>query len=78
MMHDLPISSRVTSLALGQSYDCPSASDVTLEDMGKTDRYHTTTDDPCAYFTGYTVAGVRMVQSQATGATCLLYKVSYG
>ena len=26
---------RVTSLALGQSYDCPSASEVTLKDMGK-------------------------------------------
>ena len=29
------ISFRVTSLALGQSYDCPSASEVTLKDMGK-------------------------------------------
>ena len=27
----------VTSLALGQSYDCPSASEVTLKDMGKID-----------------------------------------
>ena len=27
-----PISCRVTSLALGQSYDCPSASEVTLKD----------------------------------------------
>ena len=32
----LPISFRVTSLALGQSY-CPSASEVTLKDMGKID-----------------------------------------
>ena len=31
----LPLSFRVTSLALGQSYDCPSASNVTLEDMAK-------------------------------------------
>ena len=31
----LPISFRVTSLALGQSYDCPSASEVNLKDMGK-------------------------------------------
>ena len=30
----LPISFRVTSLALGQSCDCPSASEVTLKDMG--------------------------------------------
>ena len=29
------LSSRVTSLALGQSYDCPSASEVTLEDRDK-------------------------------------------
>ena len=31
----LPISFRVTLLALGQSYDCPSASEATLKDMGK-------------------------------------------
>ena len=32
---------RVTSLAVGQSYDCPSASEVTLKDMGKIDRWQT-------------------------------------
>ena len=31
----LTIFFRVTSLPLGQSYDCPSASDVTLNDIGK-------------------------------------------
>ena len=31
----LSISFRVTSLALGQSYDCPSTSEATLEDRGK-------------------------------------------
>ena len=31
----LPISLRVTSLALGQSYDCPSAREVTLKDIVK-------------------------------------------
>ena len=31
----LPISFGVASLALGQSYDCPSASEKTLKDMGK-------------------------------------------
>ena len=31
----LPISFRVTSLALGQSYDCPSAIEATLKDMGR-------------------------------------------
>ena len=30
-----PISFRITSMALGQSYDCPSASEVILKDMGK-------------------------------------------
>ena len=34
MMH-LPIFFRVTSLALGQSYDCPSASEGTLRNRGK-------------------------------------------
>ena len=36
----LPIFFSVTSLALGQSYDCPSASEVTLKDMGKINLYH--------------------------------------
>ena len=31
----LPISFRVTSLALGHSHDCPSAREVNLKDMGK-------------------------------------------
>ena len=31
----LSISFRLTSLALGQSYDCPSVSEVTLKNMGK-------------------------------------------
>ena len=31
----LPISFRVASVALGQAYDCPSASEATLKDMGK-------------------------------------------
>ena len=30
----LLMSLRVASLTLGQSYDCPSASEVTLKDMG--------------------------------------------
>ena len=34
-MSNSPIFSRVTSLALGQSYDCPSASEAILKDMGK-------------------------------------------
>ena len=29
----LPISFKITTLALGQSYDCPSASEVTLKDL---------------------------------------------
>ena len=38
-----PISFRVTSLALGQSYDCPNASEVTLKDMDDMDNCQTTT-----------------------------------
>ena len=46
----LLISFRVTSLALGQSYDCPSASEVTLKDMDTINLYQTTTKQkPCAY-----------------------------
>ena len=41
---NLSISFRVTSLALGQSYDCPSASKVTLQDMHKINHYLTTTE----------------------------------
>ena len=40
-MIDLPISFKVASLALGQSYDCPSAREVTLNAMGKEANYLT-------------------------------------
>ena len=40
-MMPLLISFRVASLALGQSYDCPSASEVTLKDMSKIRHYLT-------------------------------------
>ena len=39
----LPLSFRVASLALGQSLDCPSASEVTLKNMGTINWYQTTT-----------------------------------
>ena len=39
----LPIYVRVTSLTLGQPLDCPSASEVILNDMGKIDWYQTAT-----------------------------------
>ena len=47
----LPIFFRVASLALGQSYDCPSASEVTLRDMRKINPYQTITKQgiPCVY-----------------------------
>ena len=38
----LPIFFRVSSLAPGQSYDCPSACEVTLNNMGKVGWYQTT------------------------------------
>ena len=63
---DFPISIRLTSLALWQSNDCPSASKATLMNMDKpscelimNDCVTTTkqsTTKPCAYFFGYTVA----------------------
>ena len=60
---DFPISIRLTSLALWQSSDCPSASKATLMNMDKyfiimNDCITTTkqsTTEPCAYFLGYTV-----------------------
>ena len=39
----LPISSRITTLALRQSVGCPSASDATLKDIGNLSLYLTTT-----------------------------------
>ena len=38
----LPISFRVTPLALGQSHDCPSANESTLKDIGENHYYQTT------------------------------------
>ena len=62
---DFPISIRLTSLALWQSNDCPSASKATLMNMDKYfmwihyERLHNhnkqSTTKPCAYFVGYTV-----------------------
>ena len=63
---DFPISIRLTSLALWQPNDCPSASKATLMNMDKylkcefimNDCITTTkqsTTKPCAYFLGYTV-----------------------
>ena len=62
----LPIFFRVTSPALGQSYDCPSAREATLKDMGKIDHNNPLKIDNlittihnkayqkwCAYFMGY-------------------------
>ena len=69
---DFPISTRLTSLALWQSNDCPSASKATLMNMDKyfmwihymNDCITTTkqsTTKPCAYFLAYTVI-LEMVQ----------------
>ena len=63
---DFPISIRLTSLALWQSNDCPSASKATLINMDKYfmwihyERLHSHNkakhNKPCAYFLGYTVS----------------------
>ena len=62
---DFRISIRLTSLALWQSNDCPSASKATLMNMDRSfmwihyERLHNhnkaSTTKPCAYFLGYTV-----------------------
>ena len=38
-MSNIPISFRIASLALGKSYNCPSASEAILKDMGNIDKY---------------------------------------
>ena len=43
ILESLPIFIRVGSLAQGQSYDCPSASEATLKNRGKMNQYQTTT-----------------------------------
>ena len=52
----LPIFFRVASLALGQLYDCPSACEVTLKDIGRISCCLTTSKcELCAYCMGCTV-----------------------
>ena len=54
MIH-VPISIRVASLALGQSNDCPRASETTLKDMSKFNLHMTTIVCAiCAHFVGST------------------------
>ena len=69
---DFPKSIRLTSLALWQSSDCPSASKATLMNMDKylmwihyerlRNHNKQSTTKPCAYFLGYTVTGSSTVQ----------------
>ena len=58
-MKYLSIFIRVALLALGQSLDCHSASEVSLMDMGKSvnvqPQQSTANQKPCAYFLGYTL-----------------------
>ena len=64
-MKYLSIFIRVALLALGQSLDCHSASEVSLMDMGKSvnvlPQQSTANQKPCAYFLGYTVTAVTAV-----------------
>ena len=71
---DFPISIRLTSLALWQSDDCPSASKATLMNMDKYfiwihyERLHNhkkqSTTKACAYFLGYTVHQLLQISEQ--------------
>ena len=69
----LPIFFRVTSLALGQSWDCPSASEVTLKDMGKINLYLTTREHKKLQ-TLYIIPGIYNVSdtSQTSQAVCFI------
>ena len=68
-----PLSCRVTWLALGQSYDCPSASEVTLKHMGNyiiwMRKNSTTTNQsptkPCVYSMAQTVLYLKLQQCSA-------------
>ena len=74
---DFPISIRLTSLALWQSNDCPSASKATLMNMDKyfmwihCERLHNHNNakhnKSCAYFLGYTVGARRMLATNRCG-----------
>ena len=59
---------RVASLALGQSYDCPSASEATLKDMTKLAQYPTTTKHNQAW-TMYIILGMYCTQTQSPSYT---------
>ena len=65
-MKYLSIFIRVALLALGQSLDCHTASEVSLMDMGKSMYNHNKaqqSNKPCAYFLEYTVYQLRRLHS---------------
>ena len=65
----LPISYRVTSLTLGQSYDCPSVSEVTLKDMGEMTHAKLQQDKPkCIILEIYCI----ILPSLETNKSCIL------
>ena len=63
-----PISFRVTSLALGQSYDCPSASEVTLKDAGKIGQNLMTTKQNIVW-----VLAITLKQFNLSGAVARIF-----
>ena len=67
-MQYLSIFIRVTLLALGQSLNCHSASEVSLMNMGKSvnviPQQSTWKQKPCAYFLGYTVVPCKLWDSR--------------
>ena len=90
---DFPISIRLTSLALWQSNDCPSASKATLMKMDKYfmwihyERLYNHNkakhNKPCAYFLGYTVLTDsygfvnHILRGRFTGTGTIVYKLMY-
>ena len=76
-----PIFFRVASLALGQSYNCPSVSKVTTKDMGNISRYLTSTTHNmtwimCIFQTFYCNSTCQPVILQLSLSCCLTKKIN--
>ena len=68
----LSIFFRVASLALGQSYDCPRASEVTLNDMGKIKAYQTTSKHNSSKFLGCTIRQASYIYFTLISTSCVI------
>ena len=80
-MKYLSIFIRVALLALGQSLDCHSASEVSLMDMGKSvnvkPQQSTAKQKPRAYFLGYTVCTMGLITQCSRSKWHIYASVNY-